>query len=133
MIRIITKDEINDITKQINYQISDNIFEKCYVYELEKEIIGLIDFSDIYNRLELNYIWVKPEYRSKKYSKELMNYMIDYAYKKQIDNITLEVSINNLIALNLYKQYGFIEAARRSQYYNGVDGILMIRKFDKNE
>ena len=133
MIRLINKNEIKELSNQIDYQISNNAFEKCYVYELNNQIIGLIDFSDIYNRLELNYIWVKPEFRNQNYSKELMNYMIDYANKKNIDNITLEVSINNTIAINLYKNYGFQKVAIRKQYYNGVDGTLMIRKFDKNE
>ena len=131
MIRIVNKDEINDLINETNYRISNNTFEQCYVYELNNKIIGLIDFSDIYDRIELNYIWVKQDYRNQHFSKKLMNFMIDYANKKQINNITLEVSINNIVALNLYKQFGFKKVAIRKQYYNGIDGILMIRKYDK--
>ena len=50
-----------------------------------------------------------------------------------ITNITLEVATNNVIAKALYQQYNFVEVALRKQYYNGIDGILMIRKFDENE
>ena len=131
MIRLATNDEILLLNNLINYKISDNEFEKCYVYIIDDIIIGLIDFSDIYNRLELNYIWIDNKYRGKNYSKDLMDYMIEYATrKKQIDNITLEVSENNEIAINLYKKYDFKKVAMRKNYYNGIDGILMIRKFD---
>ncbi len=133
MIKEISNNEIKIINNLIDYKITNNSFEKCFKYELDNNIIGIIDFSDIYDRLELNYIWIKPNYRGKKYAKELMNYMIDYAKKKQIDNITLEVSINNEIALKLYQKYGFTKASTRKNYYYGIDAILMIRKFDKHE
>lgn len=134
MIRLIKEEEILSIQDKINYKISNNQFEKCFVYIVGNIIIGLIDFSVIYNRMELNYIWIDLEYRNKKYSHKLMKYMINYAQKiKDIDNITLEVSVENKIAINLYQEYGFEVVAKRSQYYNGIDGLLMIRKFDTNE
>ena len=40
---------------------------------------------------------------------------------------TLEVKINNYIAINLYQKYGYKKVAIRKGYYNGVDGILMER------
>ena len=42
-------------------------------------------------------------------------------------SITLEVKIDNLPAINLYKKYDFVEKAIRKGYYNGIDGILMER------
>lgn len=134
MIRKINNNEISKLNKISNYEIGDKAFEMCFVYEIGKEIVGFIDFSDIYDRLELNYIWIDEKKRGKKYATDLIGYMIDYANKKRsIDNITLEVSKNNPIALHLYEKMGFISVALRKGYYNGVDGILMIRKFDKNE
>ena len=134
MIRLATDKEILFLNNIINYKISHNEFEKCFVYTLDSHIIGLIDFSDIYTRLELNYIWIDPRYRGNSNSKKLMNFMFDYVNEKHIyDNITLEVSVDNQIAINLYKKYGFEQVAIREQYYNGTDGILMIRKFDIHE
>ena len=131
MIRIASKEEIELLNKDVDYRISENAFEKCFIYEIDDKIIGFIDFSDLYDRLELNYIWVKPEYRGLKYAHILMDYMCNYAKEKDnISNITLEVSINNKIAIKLYEKYVFKKIAIRKQYYNGVDGILMMRKFD---
>lgn len=130
MIRLANKQEVNFLNSQLEYKISENNFEKCYIDEQNNIIIGLIDFSDLYDRLELNYIWVNPDYRGNKNSYTLMDYMIDYAIKKGHNNITLEVCINNDIAINLYKKFEFKEVALRKQYYNGIDGILMMRTFD---
>ena len=133
MLTEITIKEKDNLNKLFGYKISDNPFEKCFKYEINNKLVGIIDFSDIYNRLELNYIWISPSYRGKKYSHYLMEYMIEYAKNKQITNITLEVSINNKIAINLYQKYGFKKASTRKNYYNGIDALLMIRKFDKDE
>lgn len=133
MIRIANKEEIIYFNKNVDYIISNNAFEKCYVYLLNDKIIGFIDFSEIYNRIELNYIWINPLFRGNDYSKDLMNYLINYCLSIDCINITLEVAINNDVAKNLYKQFYFEEVALRKNYYNGIDGMLMIRKFDKNE
>lgn len=132
MIRKITDNEIEQLKKI--YTISNNPFELCFVYEVDNKIIGFIDFSDIYDRIELNYIWIEKKYRGYHYSKKLMEYMICYAHNKSIiQNITLEVSTKNLMAINLYEKFNFEKVAIREKYYDGIDGILMIRKFDENE
>lgn len=134
MIKEITSEEINELNKLIDYKISDNPFEKCFKYEINNDLIGIIDFSDIYDRLELNYIWISPSNRGNKYSNHLMEYMMEYAKNKNnINNITLEVSVNNLVAIKLYEKYGFKKVAIRPNYYEGTDALLMIRKFDINE
>ena len=68
MIRLANKQEVNFLNSQLEYKISENNFEKCYIDEQNNIIIGLIDFSDLYDRLELNYIWVNPDYRGNKNS-----------------------------------------------------------------
>lgn len=133
MIRLATKQEINSLNQSINYIIGENVFEKCFVYLIDDNVLGFIDFSDIYERLELNFIWINPAMRGNGYAKELMNFMIDYCVYYKKDNITLEVATDNLVARNLYFQYGFSKIATRQQYYNGTDAVLMIRKFGINE
>ena len=50
------------------------------------------------------------------------------AISNKCTNITLEVSIKNTEAYNLYLKNGFIEVATREKYYNGVDALLMLKK-----
>ena len=51
MIKEVTNNEIEFINKLIDYKITSNSFEKCFKYEINNEIIGIIDFSDIYDRI----------------------------------------------------------------------------------
>ena len=54
-----------------------------------------------------------------------MDYLIAIAKKKRIINITLEVKIDNYKAVYLYHKYNFVEVAKRQNYYNGTDALLM--------
>ena len=54
-----------------------------------------------------------------------MSYLIQVAEDNKVVNITLEVRISNIIAINLYKKFGFKEVALRKYYYGDEDAILM--------
>lgn len=54
-----------------------------------------------------------------------MSYLIHVAEDNKVVNITLEVRISNIIAINLYKKFGFKEVALRKYYYGDEDAILM--------
>lgn len=107
--------------------LNNNIFSKYFIYEEKNNIIGFINYSDLYDRFELNYIYVKEDYRNKGIASKLMDKMLEIGNDKNIDNITLEVNVTNESAIGLYKKYNFIEMTVRKGYYNGVDGILMER------
>ena len=108
-----------------DYKISLNEFNHVLVYEKDNKIVAFLDYSKMYERMEINYIFVINEYRRNNIAYELIKYMID---NNEFENITLEVNINNLSAINLYKKHGFEIVAVREKYYNGVDGYLMERR-----
>ena len=81
--------------------------------------------NEIYDRVEINNIFVLKEYRNKKVADQLMKKVIEDAKVNKKVNITLEVRIDNIPAINLYKKHGFVEKAIRKGYYKGTDGILM--------
>lgn len=105
-----------------NYKFSNNSFEKVYGYYLNDTLVGLIDFSLIYERIEINYIFVKEEYRRNKIASKMMDFIISYNL-----SISLEVEETNNPAIKLYEKYGFQKKAIRKNYYGKNDGILMIR------
>lgn len=122
-------DSINDILqKEFNVDYSKNEYSKEYVYVIDNKIVGFIIYEYIYDRIELDYIYVLPEYRKNSIASKLMNHMIDFSSKANCLNITLEVNENNQSAINLYKKFGFVVVATRKGYYNGQDGYLMIRE-----
>ena len=105
-----------------------NAFTKYFIYMEKSNIIGVVNYYDLYERFELSYIEVIKEYRNKKIGSLLMEFLINKGLEKGIDNITLEVNINNKYAIDLYKKYNFEIVANRKGYYDGVDGYLMERK-----
>lgn len=118
----------NDIIKQkkeLKKEMIDNPYKKIYCYKVENKIVGFLEISDIYDRFEIDYIYVLEDYRNKHIASSLMENIISFGKEKEIDNITLEVRVDNMPAINLYKKYDFVECAIRKGYYNGIDGILM--------
>ena len=113
---------------KLSDDLKNNVFSKYFIYLENSNIIGFVNYYELYDRFELAYIEVDIKYRNKNVGSKMMDYLIDVGKKKNIINITLEVNVNNQSALNLYKKYGFIEVAVRKNYYDGADGILMERK-----
>lgn len=117
---------LNKNIKEFNaeYLKKENPFLKNYVYLENNRPIGLISYSLIYDRIELEYIWTSFEHRKKGIASKLMDTMI----KEKVKNITLEVNVNNKGAIKLYEKYGFRIVSIREKYYGNDDAYLMIRE-----
>lgn len=100
-------------------------FAKSIEYIEDNKTVGVLKYSIIYDRMEIDNIEVEPAYRGKGIGTKLMSYLVSIAIEKKVINITLEVRISNEIARNLYKKFGFREVALRKFYYGDEDGILM--------
>ena len=105
-----------------------NAFTKYFIFMEKNNIIGIVNYYDLYERFELSYIEVVEECRNNKIGSLLIEYLINKGIEKGINNITLEVNVNNQYAIKLYEKYGFKTVAVRKNYYDGVDGYLMERK-----
>ena len=58
----------------------------------------------------------------------MLEEIINIAKNKNMKSITLEVNVNNNIAINLYKKYGFKEVGIRPKYYNNTDDAIIMTK-----
>ena len=129
MIIELTKEDIKviensfiDVSEVIN-EFENNPFAKILIYKEEKQVIGYLYYSDIYDRAEINQFEIESSHRNCGKGKKLLNKMLEVVDK----NITLEVKKDNIPAISLYKSVGFVEKAIRKGYYQGIDGILMER------
>ena len=104
---------------------NNNPFSKRIEYIVDDVLVGYLDYSLIYDRMEIDNFLVNIEYRNNGIGNKLMSYLMSIAKNNNVDNITLEVRVSNSIAINLYKKYGFKEVAIRKYYYGDEDGILM--------
>ena len=102
-----------------------NPYARRLNYYQDNEIKGYLDYSLIYDRIEIDNFFVEENSRGQGIGKKLLSYLVVIAINNHVVNITLEVRISNEVARELYKKFGFREIARRKFYYGNEDGILM--------
>ena len=105
--------------------IKTNPFSRKIEYIENDKSLGYLEFSLIYDRMEIDNFYVNEESRNKGIGTKLLAHLISLAINYHVINITLEVRVSNNIAINLYKKFGFREVALRKYYYGDEDGILM--------
>lgn len=108
-----------------NYHLVISDFTKIYTYTVDNKIVGFLVFDIMYEKCEIVDIYVSEEYRRRNIAYELIN---EIERDFNLENITLEVSTDNIKAINLYKKLGFEEASIRKNYYKDSDAILMLKE-----
>lgn len=126
--------ELNDLNEldnsfiskeYISKELENNPFGKVLILKEDNEIIGYLYYSDIYERIEINQFEINNIHRNCGKGDSLLKHLINLVKK----DITLEVKEDNIPAIHIYEKNGFVKTAIRKGYYNGVDGILMERKY----
>ncbi len=102
-----------------------NPYERKIEFYDKEELVGYLDYSLIYDRIEINNFFVEEPFRKKGIGKKLLSYLVVIAINNHVINMTLEVKESNEIARELYKKFGFREVALRKFYYGDEHGILM--------
>lgn len=99
-----------------------------FVYMNKRKIIGsLILYIDGYGAKVLT-IAVHPTYRRGGIGKRLMHQAEGVAKSMRMSRITLEVSTNNIPAINLYKSLGFQFEGVIENYYSWGDNAYTMAK-----
>ena len=119
------------VNRSVIEDINSNPFTNYFVLYKDNELIGFINFDVIYDRCELININVINKEKGNGYGNFLMDYMFEYINKNNITNITLEVRVDNLVAIQMYEKFGFKKQAIRKNYYQGIDGILMEKVIER--
>lgn len=114
--------------KQIS-ESSDNPSSHYLVALLSNKICGIVSFYCLCGECQLINIAVDQAYRSMGVATELMKAMHKIALSCQCENITLEVAEDNLMAIALYKNFGYTAVGRRKGFYHGTDAIIMEFRF----
>lgn len=115
---------INTFLKYFNTEINNSPYRHYLVFE-DNYNKGILVYSLIYDRIEIDYIYVLEEYRKNGIGYELLSYIFN-VYKNL--STSLEVECNNSEAIDLYKKFNFEVVSIRKNYYNDSDGFLMVRK-----
>lgn len=121
---------INEFLKKFNQSIEniDEPFRKYIGYIVDDKIVAFLNYSLIYDHIEIEYIYVNNECRNKGIATKLIEYLVKFGTKNSCLNITLEVRCSNKVAIKFYQKNHFEAVSIRKNYYNGEDGILMLRE-----
>tara|TARA_B100001248_G_C27380646_1_gene456762 strand:+ start:1642 stop:2100 length:459 start_codon:yes stop_codon:yes gene_type:complete len=114
--------EINELENQLNLNKTKLIFFnkillnknfKFYKLVLEKQIIGLLQFSWNKSDCDIISIGVMGKFQNMNFGKKLVEYLKSFKFK----NIYAEVSENNKNALEFYQRLNFKKIGLRNKYY----------------
>lgn len=97
------------------------------VIKVEEKAVGYVGVWKIFDEGHITNVAVHPDFRGKGLAKALISELLSLCRKDGITSFTLEVRESNIIAQNLYKSFGFVEAGKRKAYYsdNNEDAIIM--------
>lgn len=93
------------------------------------QIVGFAGLKIIIDEADIMNIVVKKDFRNKGIGSCLLDNLILCCQDLSLKIITLEVNVNNLNAISLYKKFGFEKIGVRKNYYNGIhDAIIMTKQ-----
>lgn len=108
----------------------ENENSKYIIAKENENILGFAGIIILPDDVEITNIVTKKSERKKGIGNLLLDKLINMASKTGRSNISLEVNENNIIAINLYKKFGFETVGRRKKYYNQKeDAIIMTKNF----
>jgi len=112
-------------------ELNANPYANYYVLEENNQIIAYFGLWIIFEKAQITTIAVKSKFRGLKYSKVLMKFVNDLCIRNNVEQISLEVRISNIKAINLYEGFGFIKSGIRKDYYqdNHEDAYLMVKDY----
>ena len=101
-------------------ELSNFSKQECfYIWKIDiGKIIGYVSFFKIKDEAEIIKIGIDKFYQRKNYGSQVISEMKRIGIKK----IFLEVSIENVEAINFYLKNGFYKIGIRKEYYKQKDG-----------
>lgn len=127
-------DRVLEIEKQAFNKQSGEDFINCinrkevygyFVLEENGVVVGYYGISAIAEDGELLTIAISSDKRGRGYASLMMRSSILQAGLKGSKKIFLEVNEKNIVAINLYKKFGFKAISKRKKYYGEDDAIIM--------
>jgi ribosomal-protein-alanine N-acetyltransferase len=113
--------------RSFRFELTDNPASRCWVAELEGQIVGMIVAWLLVDEAHIATIATHPDYRRKGIGKRLLSYALRHLMDEGARSSFLEVRESNYAAQELYRKFGYEETGRRRRYYkdNDEDAILM--------
>ena len=92
----------------------------------EEQVVGYSGLWEPCDEGHITNIVTKLEKRGNKIASRMLEELINIAKSRNLKCVTLEVNVNNSIAIKLYEKYNFKEVGRRPKYYNNADDAIIM-------
>ena len=116
-----------------NWIREDFLKHDCLVAEVDGTVAGFVVFRELFSgdsdtpaEQEILNVAVAPEHRGKGVAKELMNQALNRS-----GDFFLEVRESNSAARQLYRKLGFVDVARRPNYYQFPSETAIVMKMKR--
>ena len=121
----------NDFDEFWNENVLKNELENpasTYIVAKDEQnnIVGYAGIWQPIDEAHITNIVTKKDKRRNKIGTRMLEELIKVAKEKKLKDITLEVNVNNIPAINLYKKYNFKEVGIRKKYYNNSDDAIIM-------
>lgn len=100
-----------------------------YIVAVSKDKKIVVGYAGVWqpaDEVHITNIVTKKEFRNQKIASKMLEELIQIAKKRNLKDITLEVNVNNKIAINLYEQYHFQKVGIRKKYYHHTDDAIIM-------
>lgn len=89
-------------------------------------VIGAIGGTILVDHMDISIVITRKDYVGKGIASLLLNELISYCRKNNIEKIFLEVRTSNIPAIKLYEKVGFEKISTRQNYYpdNNEDALI---------
>ena len=140
IVRELTKEDLDVILEIENSIYKDAWNREAYLRDLDNDIaynyvlvykdviIGYYGFWIMFDNIDITKVSIRKEFQGKGLSKILMEDLFSRIKNLDIKTITLEVRVNNVSAIGLYKKYGFKNISLRKNYYNDNEDAYIFQK-----
>ena len=114
---------------QFKYELEENEFSYMFVLENDGIVIGYYGFWVMFDEVDITKVSIRKEFQGMKLSNILMEDCFNRVNGLECVKINLEVRVDNVKAINLYKKHDFKEVCVRKDYYGkGEDALMMCKE-----
>ncbi len=108
-------------------EMKTNMLAEYVVAEYEGKTIGYCGMWLVMDEAHITNVAILPDYRGQRFGEKLMCHAMDVARTYEVEVMSLEVRISNLVAQNMYRKLGFQNGGIRKNYYtdNWEDALVM--------
>lgn len=117
-------------TKNMFYEELSNDRALYFIAVIGEQVVGYGGIWVVLDEAQVTNIAVHSDFRRMKVASNLLKKLIAHCNEKKVNQITLEVRVGNLSAINLYQKHGFSKVGLRKKYYadNLEDALIMTAK-----